>query len=110
MAGQDQRTPHWAVEELERRYIGQCPTGQEREEPFWPRGTERLYGYSPENLATGPAFDPRCRGHGPRNYQRSRERILCGEVDRKADKRPPTDQAVAVTGVHDVHGNIRVRR
>lgn len=140
MARAPERTPHWAVEEFERRYIGRSPTAEDREEPFWPRGTERLYGYAPEYLAPGPEFNPRYRGKGPKHYQRSRERILDdaaaaltrepeldagditvevnderdvilgGEVGHKADKRLAEDLVADVVGVHDVHNNIRVRR
>jgi len=138
MARQHQRTRHPAVEDFERRFIGASLTEQERGEPFWPRGTERLYGYAPEYLAPGPEFDPRYRGKGPRNYKRSRERILDdvaealtrepelaageitvevnderdvvlgGEVGHKADKRLAEDLAADVVGVRDVHNHIRV--
>ena len=138
MARQDDRTPHWAIEEFERRHIGPSLTEEEREAPFWPRGTQRLYGYSPEYLAPGPEFNPRYRGKGPRNYKRSRERIiddvaealtrepeldageitvevnderdviLGGTVTHRADKRLAEDLAADVFGVHDVHNNIRV--
>jgi hypothetical protein len=140
MARQDERTPHRAIEQFERRYIGTSLTQQAREEPFWPRGTERLYGYAPEYLAPGPEFNPRYQGKGPKNYKRSRERILDdvaealtrepeldagevtvevtderdvvlgGEVGHKADKRLAEDLVADVVGVRDVHNNIRVRR
>jgi BON domain-containing protein len=140
MARQDDRTPHWAIEEFERRYIGTSLTEQEREEPFWPYGTARLYGYTPQYLAPGPRFDPRYRGRGPRNYKRPRERILddvavaltrepdldasditvdvndeCdvilgGEAGHKAEKRLAEDLAADVWGVRDVHNHIHVRR
>jgi len=140
MAAQDDRAAHWAVEEFERRFIGPSLTEQEREEPFWPHGTARLYGYTPQYLAPGPGFNPRYRGRGPRNYKRRPERVLddvalaltrepeldasevsvdvndeCdvilgGEVGHKADKRLAEDLAADVWGVRDVHNNIRVRR
>jgi hypothetical protein len=138
MARQDNRTSHWAVEAFERRYLGPSLTEEEREAPFWPYGTQRLYGSSPEYLAPGPEFNPRYRGKGPRNYKRSRERIiddvaeamtrepeldageitvevnderdviLGGTVTHRADKRLAEDLAADVFGVHDVHNNIRV--
>ena len=104
MAHHDDRTPHWAVEEFERRY--------------WPRGTDR--------------------GKGPRNYKRSRERILDdvaealtrepeldageitvevnderdvilgGTVTHRPDKRLAEDLVADVFGVRDVHNDIRV--
>ena len=46
MARQDNRTSHWAVEAFERRYLGPSLTEEEREAPFWPYGTQRLYGSS----------------------------------------------------------------
>ena len=140
MARQDEQPPHPAIEEFERRYIGTSLTEQQREEPFWPQGTRRLYGDAPQYLAPGPEFNPRYRGVGPRGYKRSRERILddvvaaltrepeldasditvevndeCdvvlgGEVGHKADKRLAEDLAADVWGVRDVHNNIRVRR
>jgi hypothetical protein len=109
-------------------------------ESFWPRGTERLYGFAPGYLAPGPEFNPRYRGKGPKSYKRSRERILDdaaealtrepeldagdisievnddrdvilgGEVGHKADKRLAEDLVADIVGVHDVHNNIRVRR
>jgi hypothetical protein len=132
MTRQHEGTPHRAVEEFERRYLGRSL--------IWPRGTERLYGSAPEYLAPGPEFNPRYRGKRPRNYKRSRERILDdvaealtrepeldageitvevnderdvvlgGEVGHKADKRLAEDLVADVVGVHDVHNNIRVRR
>ena len=138
MAREDSRTPHWAVEEFERRSIGPSLTEEEREAPFWPYGTQRLYGDSPEYLAPGPEFNPRYRGKGPRSYKRSRERIiddvaealtrepeldageitvevnderdviLGGTVTHRADKRLAEDLAADVFGVDDVHNNIRV--
>jgi hypothetical protein len=140
MTRQDDRTPHPAVEDFERRYIGTSLTEEERREPFWPRGTEGLYGRSPEYLAPGPEFNPGYRGKGPRNYRRSRDRILDdvaealtrepaldagditvevneerevilgGEVGHKADKRLAEDLAADVRGVRDVRNRIRVRR
>lgn len=140
MPRQDERTPHRAIEEFERRYIGRSLTAEERQEPFWPRGTGRLYGDAPEYLAPGPEYNPQYRGKGPRSYKRSRERILDdvaealtrepeldageitvevnderdvvlgGEVGHKADKRLAEDLVADVVGVHDVHNNIRVRR
>jgi len=140
MARQDRGAQHRAIEDFERRYIGTSLEERQREEPFWPRGTEWLYGRTPEYLAPGPAFDPRYRGKGPKNYKRSRERILDdvvealtrepeldasditvdvndesdvilgGKVSHKADKRLAEDLAADVLGVRDVHNNIRVSR
>lgn len=140
MARQDRRIRHPAIEEFERRYIGTSLTAQERREPFWPPGTQQLYGEAPSYLAPGPEFDPRYRGKGPKNYKRARERILDdvavaltrepeldasditvdvnderdvilgGEVGHKADKRLAEDLAADVRGVRDVHNHIRVRR
>jgi BON domain len=140
MARQDEPTPRPATEEFERRFIGTSLTEGERQEPFWPPGTQRLYGASPQYLAPGPEFNERYRGKGPKNYKRSPERILedvvealtfepeldagditvdvneendvalGGEVSYKADKRLAEDLAADVSGVRDVHNHIRVRR
>jgi hypothetical protein len=132
--------PHPAIEDFDRRYIGTSLEPEHRSRRLWPAGAEQLYGRSPEYLAPGPAFEPRYRGRGPRNYQRSIERILddvvealtgepeldatdidvlvseerdvtlMGEVSYKADKRLAEDLAADVRGVKDVHNQIRVRR
>jgi hypothetical protein len=140
MSRYDDRTPHPAIERLERHYLGTSITAEERHQPFWPRGTERLYGRSPQYPAPGPEYNPRYRGRGPRSYRRSPERILddvalaltrepeldasditidgnaeCdvilgGEVGHRADRRLAEDLAADVRGVRDIHNNIRVRR
>lgn len=138
MARESREHPHPAIEDFERRYMGTSLEAQQREEPFWPRGTGRMYGYTPQYLAPGPTFNPRYRGKGPKGYKRSSERILdevvevltrepeldatditvdvndaCdvilgGKAGHKADKRLAEDLAADVGGVRDVHNKIRI--
>jgi len=130
--------PHEAIEDFERRNIGRSPTEEQREEPFWPRGTDRFYGDAPEYLTPGPEFDPQYRGKHPSKDQPPSERIrndvwaaltrepeldagkitvdvneecdviLGGKVSHQADKRLAEDLAADGRGVRDVHNNIRV--
>lgn len=130
--------PHEAIEEFERRNIGRSPTEEQREEPFWPRGTEKLYGDAPQYLAPGPEFDREYRGEGRGTGQPSPEQIrndvaealtrepeldasnitvdvneeydvvLDGKVGHQADKRLAEDLAADVRGVREVHNRIRV--
>ena len=102
--------------------------------------TERLYGYTPEYLAPGPEFDPRYQVDDPEDHTPSREHIredvvevlkrepeldasgitvevtdecdliLRGKVARIADKRLAADLVADVSGVRDVHNDIRVIR
>ena len=138
MPRKNKRRPHEAIENVERPNIGRSPTEEQREEPFWPPGTERLYGDTPEYLPPGPEFDPQYRTESTSNDQPSPQRIrddvsavltrepelearditvdvndecdvtLGGKVSHQADKRLAEDLAADVRGVRDVHNNIRV--
>ena len=140
MARKDRGPRHPAIEDFERRYIGPSIEAEQRQEPPWPRGTERLYGYTPEYLAPGPEFDPRYQVDDPEDHTPSREHIredvvevlkrepeldasgitvevtdecdliLRGKVARIADKRLAADLVADVIGVRDVHNDIRVIR
>jgi hypothetical protein len=108
MTRQDVRTPHPAIEDFERRYTGTSLTEQERREPFWPQGTERLYGEAAQYLAPGPEFDPRYRPHhggrGPKGYRRAPDRILEDVVDvlTREPELDATDITVDVNEERDV--------